>query len=172
MRAEALSDTQVHELLRFISARTAYPRRNRVIALLSFRAGLRAKEIASVRWRMLVDPSGRLRATAAIGSVRRDGSQRLIRLDARLRAAIDALRCHESQRRDVSLDEYVITFRKGRTDLASRSNTVRFLFKYWYAKLGFARASSHSGRKTFILKLARRAEMSGSHHVEVEHAES
>ena len=40
---------------------TRYPTRNLVIFLLSIKAGLRAKEIASLTWDMLTDAQGNLR---------------------------------------------------------------------------------------------------------------
>ena len=40
--------------------RTRYPLRNRVILLLSVKAGLRAKEIAALTWDMLTDAEGNL----------------------------------------------------------------------------------------------------------------
>ncbi len=53
-QAKVLTDAQVKTLLRHIED-SRYPVRNRVIALLSIKAGLRAKEIAGLdvlpRWR-------------------------------------------------------------------------------------------------------------------------
>jgi integrase len=39
---------------------TRYPLRNRVIAFLSIKAGLRAKEIANLTWEMITDAQGQL----------------------------------------------------------------------------------------------------------------
>ena len=50
------------ELKRFLdyTAHGRYPERDRVLVLLSFKAGLRAKEIAGLRWSMVTDASGQL----------------------------------------------------------------------------------------------------------------
>jgi integrase len=52
-RAKILSSSDVDDLLLFASC-TRHPLRNRVIVLLSAKAGLRAHEIASLTWDMVV----------------------------------------------------------------------------------------------------------------------
>ncbi len=56
-RAEVLSPDHVEDLLVF-AAQTRHPLRNRVLVLLSFKAGLRAAEIAKLTWPMVIDPTG------------------------------------------------------------------------------------------------------------------
>jgi len=58
-QAKALSDRQVRTVLTFLDT-TRDPVRNKLIFLLSAKAGLRAKEIASLRWSMVVDPQGEI----------------------------------------------------------------------------------------------------------------
>ena len=53
-QAKTLSKGQVEAVLGYL-AKTRWPTRNRVIFLLSAKAGLRAKEIASLTWRMVTD---------------------------------------------------------------------------------------------------------------------
>jgi integrase/recombinase XerD len=56
-QAKILSDQQIDQLLSFV-ANTRQPARNRVLVLLSLKAGLRAGEIAKLDWSMVLDPSG------------------------------------------------------------------------------------------------------------------
>jgi integrase/recombinase XerD len=56
-QAKILSDDQVERLLSFVST-SRNPIRNRVLVLLSLKAGLRAGEIANLTWPMVLDPSG------------------------------------------------------------------------------------------------------------------
>ena len=56
-QAKVLSDQQIEDLLVYTSA-TRNPERNRVIVLLSIKAGLRAGEIANLTWDMVLDPTG------------------------------------------------------------------------------------------------------------------
>jgi integrase len=51
-QAKILSDDQVERLRN--------PRRNRVLVLLSLKAGLRAGEIANLTWPMVLDPGGEI----------------------------------------------------------------------------------------------------------------
>ena len=54
-----LVDHHVQALLAYVQ-RTRNPVRNRVIVLLSVKAGLRAGEIANLTWPMVLDPSGEI----------------------------------------------------------------------------------------------------------------
>ena len=58
-QAKILSRAQIDGALGYI-ARTRHPHRNRVIFLLSVRAGFRAKEIASLRWDMVTGSDGEI----------------------------------------------------------------------------------------------------------------
>ncbi len=61
-QAKVLSDDNVEDLLLFAET-SRHPSRNKVIVLLSAKAGLRAGEIARLTWAMVTDPTG------AIGTV-------------------------------------------------------------------------------------------------------
>ena len=56
-QAKILSKDNIQSLLVYAS-RTRCPRRNRVLVLLSIKAGLRAGEIAKLTWDMVLDASG------------------------------------------------------------------------------------------------------------------
>src|SRR5258708_35533214 len=57
--AKILSEDDLYDLLAYTSA-TRNPIRNRVIVLLSAKAGLRAGEIANLTWDMVVGPNGEI----------------------------------------------------------------------------------------------------------------
>src|SRR2546430_7302132 len=58
-QAKTLSAADIKDLLVYASC-TRNPLRNRVIVLLSAKAGLRAGEIANLTWDMLVDANGHI----------------------------------------------------------------------------------------------------------------
>ena len=58
-QAKTLTQKQIEVALSYL-ATTRYGLRNQVIFLLSTKAGLRAKEIAGLRWSMVVDANGQV----------------------------------------------------------------------------------------------------------------
>ena len=58
-QAKIVSPTQERAILGYLDT-TRYPARDRVIFLLSIKAGLRAKEIASLTWAMVTDATGQI----------------------------------------------------------------------------------------------------------------
>src|SRR6266513_6023292 len=58
-QAKVLSRQQVIAALRHVR-RSRYPQRDRVMILLSVKAGLRAGEIAKLTWPMVLDADGRI----------------------------------------------------------------------------------------------------------------
>ena len=70
-----------------------YPERDRVIFLLSIKAGLRAKEMAALEWSMATDSQGSIGDAIALRNVASKGKNggREIPLNRDLRAALEAL---------------------------------------------------------------------------------
>ena len=157
-QAKTLTDVQVRALVRFVETETRVPARNRVIVWLSFKAGLRAKEIAGLTWGMLTDAEGTITDALSLVNVATKGrSGRVIPLHPDLKAALDVLHRDETatKQRRIAPDDFVVRLKKGASESVTRSNSVQFLFKDWFGRLGFQGASSHSGRRTFITKAAR-----------------
>lgn len=120
---------------------------NLAIFLLSVKAGLRAKEIASLAWDMLADAEGNLGTDLHLRDEASKGaSGRAIPLNRELRIALQALRDEGSS------SPYVITTE--RAECTSPSAIVN-LFAGWYGTAGLQGCSSHSGRRTFITNAAR-----------------
>jgi hypothetical protein len=63
-QAKILTKAQTEAVQGYLT-KTRYPERNRAIFLLSIRAGLHAKEIASLTWAMLTDAEGTSHLTRA-----------------------------------------------------------------------------------------------------------
>jgi integrase len=148
-QAKTLSQPQIQTLLRFIET-TRAPRRNRVIFLLSIRAGLRAKEIAHLTWSMVTNADGSVSDTIRLTDLAAKGrSGGAIPMAQELQKALEALR---SGMWDKNGPERVIQTERSRQ---TSPQAIVNLFAYWYRSLGFDGCSSHSGRRTFITNAAR-----------------
>src|SRR6476661_813928 len=87
-QAKILSDDDLQDLLVYVSA-TRNPIRNRVIVLLSAKAGLRAGEIANLTWDMVLDPNGAISTVIELrDSAAKKRGGRLIPLHKDLRDAL------------------------------------------------------------------------------------
>jgi len=148
-QAKILTKGQVEAALAYIE-KTRHPLRNRVIFLLSIKAGLRAKEIASLTWAMITEADGKIgRAIHLPDSASKGQSGRITPLNANLRLALLAwmkANCPTNS------DHVITTERAERT----RAQAIVNLFSRWYEQLSFSGASSHSGRRTFITSAARK----------------
>jgi integrase len=87
-QAKTLSKGQVEAVLGY-PAKARHPIRNRVIFLLSVKAGLRAKEIARLTWWMTNDPQGEIGKTICLqDSASKGKSGRMIPLNDEVRDAL------------------------------------------------------------------------------------
>jgi integrase len=151
-QAKFLSESDIKQLLHFAS-RTRNPLRNRVIVLLSAKAGLRAGEIAALTWDMVLDPQGRVGPLIELrDSIAKKGSGRLIPMHAELRSALVVWR------KAAPATPYVVGSERGgpMTPLS-----VVVWFRRAFDRLGLAGCSSHSGRRTFITRAARLVHQAG-----------
>lgn len=146
-QAKTLTKRQI-ALTTALIEQTRYPTRNVVIFLLSVKAGLRAKEIASLTWDMLTDPEGNLGSSIHLRDEASKGrSGRIIPLNKDLKNALQRL--HDKR----SPSSYIVT-----TERAQRTSPAAIvnLFAHWYHLSGLSGCSSHSGRRTFITNAARK----------------
>lgn len=123
--------------------------RNCVIVLLSFKAGLRACEIAGLDWSMVTDANGQIGTEIVVRRhIAKMGSARRIPCHHRLRQALILLHaeCDHPRAGPVCQSE-----RSGHLTAKSVVNW----FAEQYHQLGFEGCSSHSGRRTMITAAAR-----------------
>jgi len=125
--------------------------RNRLIVLVSVRAGLRAKEIAHVTWSRVLNSDGSIADDIALTNAASKGSS-----GRRVPMAKDLKRALMDWRSEVGITDQgarVITTERSQSTSAQ---AVGNMFVSWYAALGFSGCSSHSGRRAFITVAARR----------------
>jgi integrase/recombinase XerD len=145
-QAKILSPLDVADLLAFTET-TRHPIRNRVIVLLSAKAGLRAGEIADLTWDMVLAASGEIGHMIELrDGAAKKGSGRLIPIHSDLANALLVWRQASAGSGHVVRSE-----RGGPMTALSIVNW----FKKAYQYVGLDGCSSHSGRRTFITRAAR-----------------
>jgi integrase/recombinase XerD len=148
-QAKALRKGQVEAVMAYL-AKTRWPTRNRLIFLLSVKAGLRAKEIAHLTWWMTNDSQGEVgRAMCLLDSASKGKSGRMIPLSEEVR---DALIQYRDEMKSFA-GKYVVSTERS---LQTSPQAIVNMFQRWYRHLGFVGCSSHSGRRTFITNAARK----------------
>lgn len=152
-QAKILNDKQQNLILAYLNG-TRYPLRNKLIYLFSFKAGLRAKEIAAITWLMVCDADGNVSKVINLNNLACKGkySGRVIPMHNDLRLCLLELLNNEKQRDNFSLEDHII--RTERSPKTSAQVIVNF-FSLLYKDIGFNGCSSHSGRRTFITNAAK-----------------
>lgn len=158
-QAKVLNSKQIDALLHHVGG-LRHGLRNQVIVLLSVRAGLRAKEVACLKWSMIVGADGLVGDYIHLTDEASKGrSGRVIPINKQLKTALSDLH-------GMGRGEWVI--RTERSDRTSAQAIVN-LFQRWYHDLGLMGCSSHSGRRTFITNAARKISTVGGSLRDVQH---
>jgi integrase len=151
-QAKILSDANIDDLLLFAET-TRQPVRNKVMVLLSGKAGLRAGEIAHLTWEMVTDPTGAVGTTIELPDhAAKKGSGRKVPLHGDLRRALTELRAIAQ-----GIGPVIVSERGGPMTPLS----IVTWFANAYRLVGLDGCSSHSGRRTFITRAARLAHHAG-----------
>jgi len=152
-QAKILSKDSCDDLLVFAST-TRHPLRDRLIVLLSVKAGLRAAEIANLTWEMVLTPAADIGPAIELHdcAAKKSGG-RLIPIHPDLGEALRDLRGQ------VVAADPVIRSQRGRP--MSPVSIVNWFAKA-YRAIGLQGCSSHSGRRTFITRAARLVHNAGA----------
>jgi integrase len=151
-QAKILSTDNIKSLLAYAS-NTRHPHRNRVVVLLSIKAGLRAGEIASLTWDMVVSPSGDIGQIIELRNhAAKKNSGRIIPIHPDLQQAL-ARWCR------LTVDNGYVVRSERNGPMTPLSIVV--WFSRAYEAIGLAGCSSHSGRRTFITRAARLVHKAG-----------
>lgn len=154
-QAKVLTKQQV-DVLYLSLALTRAPERNRLIFLLSVKAGLRAKEIAGLTWGMVLDASGEMSDQIALEDTASKGSSgRLIPINRQLKHELQNLldKVLIGSTVQIIRNRRVIQTQRGKSTTAQ---VIVNMFKGWYTRAGLIGCSSHSGRRTFITNAAKK----------------
>jgi integrase/recombinase XerD len=165
-QAQTLTDAQLRRVLHYCRTRR-HPLRDETIILTSFYAGLRAIEIAALKYADVYDEQGSVRDQFTLRATQSKGGRtRTVYIGSKLKRAFKEYHASIVGHKE---DMPLFPSQKGGHFSA---NTMCQLFLDIYKACGLRDASSHSGRRTYITKLANKgvgvrllAELAGHSHI-------
>ena len=149
-QAKTLTQQEIRRVLDYIATRK-HSLRNRAMLMTTYLSGMRVAELASLRYKDVVDAEGNIRNE--------------IRLSAQQTKGNEARVVFVSEKLSKELERYIAIYKpkdinlkffysqKAKSD-GFTANTLTQFFHYLYKQSGIDGASSHSGRRTFITNLA------------------
>ena len=152
-QAKVLNQSELKRLLR-VTSTTKHAKRNRVVVLLSYLAGLRACEIASLRVSDVMSFQNDIweaKSEVVLRSWQTKGSKaQTVILNSQLRAELEQY-VRQYCPPNTKNEDILLQSQKGS---GFSSQTIQNLFRTLYEAAGLQNASSHSGRRTFITGLS------------------
>lgn len=165
-QAQTLTDKDIKRVLNYCKARK-HSERDSAIVLFSLYAGLRAKELAALKVSDVYDEAGQVRDQFILkGAQSKANHARRIYVSSKLKRVLKSYRA-VVEGRDANGPLFQTQLRT-----SFSANTMCQLFLHIYNAVGLRDASSHSGRRTFITRLAEQginvrllAELAGHKHI-------
>jgi len=148
-QAKTLTERELKRVLDYIALHR-HAARNRAMVLLTYYAGLRVSEVASLKYSDVVAQDYTIKAEFQLApELVKGGHGRTVFFSEKLRKELDTyvktLMRHER--------EHLRLFRTQKRE-GFTANTLCQHFHWLYRRAGIEGASSHSGRRTFITNLA------------------
>lgn len=152
-QAKVLNARQIKAVLSWLD-NTRHPERNKVMFLLSCKAGLRSIEISKVTWSMVTDSDGNLTRSIVLPNIATKGKKggRTIPISKLLFDALSDMEIPDDHQQTVIISE-----RKK----SMSAQTITNWFHRLYKDINFNGCSSHSGRRTFGTFAARKITEAG-----------
>lgn len=149
-QAATLSDHDLKRALAYCATRR-YTERDRAIILTSVYAGLRAKELAALNWCDVFDEQGDVRTQFTLRAAQSKGHKaRTVYISSTLRSVLRRY----AKSLPVPAAPHTQPLFKSQRCTRFNANTMCQLLLCIYKGCGLQSASSHSGRRTFVTRLA------------------
>jgi len=166
-QAQVLSDKDKQRILAYVAKHT-HSVRNRSMLMLSWLAGMRVGEIAALRFEDVVDASGEVRNQIQLSAKQTKGNEaRTVLISTQLKQELTNYTNTYKTTPNPQLP-----FIASKTGKAFSANGLCQRFIKLYVAAGVDKATSHSGRRTFITNLANKgvnvrvlAELAGHKHI-------
>ena len=154
-QAPVLANDEIRRVMRLARARQRHGIRAEVALSLSFYLGLRAKEIASLKWNDVYDGNGEVKSVLTLYAAYTKGSKTRSSFltSPQLRSCLTRYGKDSSLNFWKSAETALLQSQQG--GHLRPASIVRML-KQLFIEVGLPHASSHTGRRTFITSLAER----------------
>lgn len=149
-QAKTLNATELRRVLDHVATRK-HAIRNRALVMTTFLSGMRVGEVASLRYKDVVDADGTVRNEIRLTAEQTKGNEaRVVFVNEKLRKELEQyLRAYKT----TDANNKLFYSQKTKSD-GFTANTLTQFFHFLYRRAGLDGASSHSGRRTFITNLA------------------
>ena len=153
-QAKTLSRVQVKMISEYLLT-NRYGLRDQTIFYFSVKAGLRAKEIAHLKWSMVMNSDGSVGDYLNLPNASSKGNGgRVVPLNKDLKLnLIKLLKEHSSCQHFSTGTSAIIRTERSKS---TSSQAIVNMFQRWYDRLGLVGCSSHSGRRTFITETSKK----------------
>ena len=149
-QAKTLDVLELRRVLDYVATRK-HAVRNRALVMTTFLSGMRVGEVASLRFRDVIDADGNVRNEIRLRAEQTKGNEaRVVFVSTKLRRELEQ---YLSTVKEMGCSSKIFYSQK-RTSDGFTANTLTQFFHFLYKRVGIDGASSHSGRRTFITNLA------------------
>ena len=149
-QAKTLTQTELRRVLDYIATRK-HSTRNRALLMTTFLSGVRVGELASLKYKDVVDADGNIRNEIRLSADQTKGNEaRVVFVSDKLRKELEQ---YAKLYQPKNINFKFFYSQKADSD-GFTPNTLTQFFHYLYKHSGVDGASSHSGRRTFITNLA------------------
>lgn len=152
-QAKTLSESELRRVLGEITQHR-HSERNRVMVLLTFYSGMRVGEVAKLKWSDVIGIEGKIKDQIRLTPEQTKGSDsRVVMLGEKIQKELSD---YEKSVPDKlkQLNKPLIYSQQNRNGF--NSNSLSQTFKEIFKRSGIDNATSHSGRRTFITRLAKK----------------
>tara|TARA_B100000424_G_scaffold54303_1_gene39032 strand:- start:1473 stop:2069 length:597 start_codon:yes stop_codon:yes gene_type:complete len=153
-QAKTLTNKQIDIVLNYLQT-TRDTLRNEVIFLLSVKGGLRAIEIASLKWNHLIDTDSNISNTISLTNDISKGKRggRLIPINKVLKQKLIEYYDIKKKNHYFDISDNLIHTQRSKS---TTPQCIVNMFQIWYKDLNLIGCSSHSGRRTAITNWSRK----------------
>jgi integrase/recombinase XerD len=149
-QAKTLTAEELRRVLDYTATRK-HSTRNRALVLSSFYSGCRVGELSSLTYTDVVDDTGKVRDEIRLKAENTKTKEaRIVFVNTKLKKELQK---YADFYKSANTHQKFFYSQKRKSD-GYNANTLTQFFHYLYKRAGVFGASSHSGRRTFITKLA------------------